>query len=68
MYDHIFIYEFSVCRKSSIMPLIEGVGDEVTQFFVVVMCGLVALLAWWSTGKTTRASPAMSAFVKWKFL
>lgn len=31
------------------MPLIDGVGDEVVQFAVVVLVVLVAALAWWST-------------------
>ncbi|XP_061384475.1 uncharacterized protein B0303.4-like isoform X3 [Danaus plexippus] len=31
------------------MPLIEGVGDEVVQFAVVVLVVVVAMLAWWST-------------------
>jgi hypothetical protein len=31
------------------MTLIEGVGDEVTQFFVLVVVVLVGLIAWWST-------------------
>lgn len=31
------------------MPLIDGVGDEVVQFGVVVFLLLVAVLAWWST-------------------
>ncbi|KAJ0177699.1 hypothetical protein K1T71_006572 [Dendrolimus kikuchii] len=31
------------------MPLIEGVGDEVIQFVVVVFVTIVAALAWWST-------------------
>lgn len=31
------------------MTLIEGVGDEVTQFFVLVFIVLVGLIAWWST-------------------
>jgi hypothetical protein len=36
------------------MTLIEGVGDEVTQFFVLVIVVLVALIAWWSTGITDQ--------------
>ncbi|GBP47958.1 Transmembrane and ubiquitin-like domain-containing protein 2 [Eumeta japonica] len=31
------------------MTLIEGVGDEVTQFAAIVILVLVAALAWWST-------------------
>lgn len=31
------------------MSLIEGVGDEVIQFIVVVLVVAVASLAWWST-------------------
>lgn len=31
------------------MTLIEGVGDEVVQFVVVVLIILVAAIAWWST-------------------
>lgn len=31
------------------MTLIEGVGDEVTQFFALVVVVLVGLIAWWST-------------------
>ncbi|XP_071444736.1 transmembrane and ubiquitin-like domain-containing protein 1 [Hetaerina americana] len=31
------------------MTLIEGIGDEVIQFFVVVFIVVVGLLAWWST-------------------
>jgi hypothetical protein len=31
------------------MTLIEGVGDEVTQFFALVVVILVGLIAWWST-------------------
>ncbi|XP_069675233.1 transmembrane and ubiquitin-like domain-containing protein 1 [Periplaneta americana] len=31
------------------MTLIEGVGDEVTQFFVLVVVILVGIIAWWST-------------------
>jgi hypothetical protein len=31
------------------MTLIEGVGDEVTHFFVLVIVVLVGLIAWWST-------------------
>jgi hypothetical protein len=31
------------------MSLIEGVGDEVIQFFMLVIVVLVALIAWWST-------------------
>ncbi|XP_046393970.1 transmembrane and ubiquitin-like domain-containing protein 1 [Ischnura elegans] len=31
------------------MSLIEGIGDEVIQFFVVVFIIVVGLLAWWST-------------------
>lgn len=32
------------------MTLIEGIGDEVVQFFFVVVCVLTAILAWVSTG------------------
>lgn len=31
------------------MTLIEGIGDEVTQFFMLVIIVLVGLIAWWST-------------------
>ncbi|PSN46105.1 hypothetical protein C0J52_02270 [Blattella germanica] len=31
------------------MTLIEGVGDEVTQFFVLISVILVGVIAWWST-------------------
>lgn len=31
------------------MTLIEGIGDEVTEFFVLVIIVLVGLIAWWST-------------------
>ncbi|XP_030030328.1 transmembrane and ubiquitin-like domain-containing protein 1 isoform X6 [Manduca sexta] len=31
------------------MPLIEGVGDEVVQFAAAVLVVVVAVLAWWST-------------------
>jgi hypothetical protein len=31
------------------MTLIEGVGDEVTHFFALVIVVLVGLIAWWST-------------------
>lgn len=31
------------------MTLIEGVGDEVTQFFVLVVVALIGIIAWWST-------------------
>ncbi|XP_077297628.1 uncharacterized protein LOC143919272 [Arctopsyche grandis] len=33
------------------MTIIEGVGDEVTQFCLIVLCGIIALLAWWSTAQ-----------------
>lgn len=31
------------------MPVIEGIGDEVVQFFSVVLVIVVAVAAWWST-------------------
>jgi len=31
------------------MTLVEGVGDEVTQFFIALVIVGLALLAWWST-------------------
>jgi len=31
------------------MPVIEGIGDEVVQFFSVVLVIVVAVTAWWST-------------------
>jgi hypothetical protein len=31
------------------MTLVEGVGDEVTQFFIALLLVLLALAAWWST-------------------
>jgi hypothetical protein len=31
------------------MSLVEGVGDEVTQFFVALLIVGLSLLAWWST-------------------
>lgn len=31
------------------MSLIEGVGDEVVQFMVVLLVVVIASLAWWST-------------------
>ncbi|XP_054280227.1 transmembrane and ubiquitin-like domain-containing protein 1 [Macrosteles quadrilineatus] len=31
------------------MPVIEGIGDEVVQFFSVVLVVVVAVAAWWST-------------------
>lgn len=31
------------------MTLIEGIGDEVTEFFVLVIIGLIGLIAWRST-------------------
>jgi transmembrane and ubiquitin-like domain-containing protein len=31
------------------MSLVEGVGDEVTQFFIALVVIALALLAWWST-------------------
>lgn len=33
------------------MTIIEGIGDEVTQFCLIVLCGIVAILAWWSTAQ-----------------
>ncbi|XP_067014604.2 transmembrane and ubiquitin-like domain-containing protein 1 [Anabrus simplex] len=36
------------------MPLIEGVGDEVVQFFAVVLILLVGIVAWLSTGLSDR--------------
>lgn len=34
------------------MSMIEGIGDEVLQFFTVVIIVVIALLAWWSTNIT----------------
>lgn len=31
------------------MPVIEGIGDEVVQFFSVVLVVVLAVAAWWST-------------------
>ncbi|XP_044262249.1 transmembrane and ubiquitin-like domain-containing protein 1 [Tribolium madens] len=31
------------------MPLIEGIGDEVTHFFIALLVMLVVSLAWWTT-------------------
>ncbi|XP_050296362.1 transmembrane and ubiquitin-like domain-containing protein 1 [Anthonomus grandis grandis] len=31
------------------MTLIEGIGDEVTHFFLFLFAGLIAYIAWWST-------------------
>jgi hypothetical protein len=31
------------------MSLVEGVGDEVTQFFIALIIVGLSLLAWWST-------------------
>lgn len=36
------------------MSLIEGVGDEVTHFFIVVIVLLVGWLAWYSTSITDQ--------------
>ncbi|XP_037090360.1 transmembrane and ubiquitin-like domain-containing protein 1 [Pollicipes pollicipes] len=36
------------------MTLIEGVGDEVTLFFVLVVLAAVACLAWWTTRVAER--------------
>ncbi|XP_049842503.1 transmembrane and ubiquitin-like domain-containing protein 1 isoform X2 [Schistocerca gregaria] len=36
------------------MPLIEGVGDEVIQFFSVLIAVIVAVVAWRSTGISDR--------------
>lgn len=41
--------KFNNCSWQHRMPLIDGVGDEVVQFAVVVLVVLVAALAWWST-------------------
>lgn len=50
------------------MPLIEGVGDEVVQFLVIIVILAVAIVAWWSTSsrvhrtvfvmRSTRPTPA----------
>ncbi|XP_066154426.1 transmembrane and ubiquitin-like domain-containing protein 1 [Euwallacea fornicatus] len=34
------------------MSLIEGIGDEVTQFFLILFAAVVAYIAWWSTSTT----------------
>ncbi|XP_014246067.1 transmembrane and ubiquitin-like domain-containing protein 1 [Cimex lectularius] len=31
------------------MPLIEGIGDEVVQFFGVLLAAVLGIFAWWST-------------------
>ncbi|EFA13585.1 hypothetical protein TcasGA2_TC006890 [Tribolium castaneum] len=31
------------------MPLIDGIGDEVTHFFIALLVMLVVSLAWWTT-------------------
>ncbi|GLG92648.1 Uncharacterized protein GBIM_00276 [Gryllus bimaculatus] len=36
------------------MPIIEGVGDEVIQFFIVIMLILIGIIAWRSTGLSER--------------
>lgn len=42
------------CYRLSGMALIEGIGDEVLQFFLVLFLLLIAVFAWWSTKISER--------------
>ncbi|XP_018327391.1 transmembrane and ubiquitin-like domain-containing protein 1 [Agrilus planipennis] len=43
------------------MTLIEGIGDEVTQFFIILFALVVCYIAWWTT--STREQQQIRIFV-----
>lgn len=45
------------------MSLVEGVGDEVTQFFIALLIVGLALLAWWSTNISETPSLVRTVLV-----
>lgn len=43
-----------LCLMFLAMSLIEGIGDEVLHFFIIVFLLVVAAIAWWSTRISER--------------